>query len=147
MQSRAGDGEMTNLSASFRSGRFFWSHGKPETSTYLIEQSQLDGSDRSVLVVCTELAASLAMDFDAERLYFAYDKSIQYVDLRTRKVERVLLTEDGLISGVTVYKEAIYYGDVAENTIRYCDKTDCGSGEKSVVLRNNSRECQRDVSV
>lgn len=129
-----------NVSLSFRSGHLYWSHGKPETNTYLIEASRLDGSDRSVLVVCSELAASLAMDFATRRLYFAYEKSIQYVDLQTRKVVRVLQSEEGHISGVTVYKEEIYYGDVAENTIRYCDKTDCGAGEKSVVLRNNSRE-------
>lgn len=124
------------ISSPRHSGQLYWSHGKHDTNTYLIENSRLDGTGRTVLVNCTELANSLAMDFATNRLYFVYNRSIAFVDLVTRHVFVVLSTDTGELTGVTVYKDRIYYGDASDNTIRHCEKTACSA---SIVLRNNSR--------
>lgn len=70
------------------SGQMYFSHMDDRTSTYLIEQSALDGSGRHVLVNCSEAATSLSIDFNSRRLYYAYKETgtISYVDLETRKV-------------------------------------------------------------
>lgn len=66
----------------------YYSHIKNETKLYLIETCALDGSNRRVLVNCTEPADSLAMDVLNRRLYFVYTDSgaILYVDLQTNAV-------------------------------------------------------------
>lgn len=116
----------------------YWSHKRDETKSYLIESSALDGSNRQVLINCTDPADSLAMDFTAGRLYYVYEQSgaILYVDLKTKVVQEILVPGTGFkISSVTVYKDDIYFAEIADDTIRKCSKNDCKTSE---VLRNST---------
>lgn len=72
----------------FFSGNMYWSHKKEDTKSYIIESSSLDGSNRAVVMNCSDPAESLSMDYQSGRLYFVYSESgaILYVDLNTKAV-------------------------------------------------------------
>lgn len=141
MRTQQSHNQTIQFSPPKKSGQLYWSHVKRETNTFLIESSALDGSDRRVLVNCTEPALALAVDFAEQRLYFVYERTISYVSLAATAgstgVVVVLSLDAGALSSVTVFENRIYYSDIEADTIRFCDKSKC---DDSAVLRNNSRE-------
>lgn len=70
-------------------GRMYFAHNEEKSNSYRIESAALDGSERNIIVNCTELVDSLTIDFLNNRLYFVYKNAgeIFYFDLTSRTVK------------------------------------------------------------
>lgn len=68
----------------------YFAHNEEKTNSYRIESAALDGSERTIIVNCTELVDSLTIDFPDNRLYFVYKNagSIFFLDLTTKTVNQ-----------------------------------------------------------
>lgn len=66
----------------------FFAHNEEKSNSYRIESAALDGSERNIIVNCTELVDSLTIDFPDNRLYFVYKNAgtIFYFDLTSKTV-------------------------------------------------------------
>lgn len=66
----------------------YWSHKNELNSTYCIESSLLDGTERQLLAITEEPAESLSFDFTSNRIYFVYKirRGIVFYDLAKEKV-------------------------------------------------------------
>ncbi|XP_068084350.1 prolow-density lipoprotein receptor-related protein 1 [Anabrus simplex] len=120
-------------------GKLYWSH--LHDNQHAVEQSNMDGSNRTVLTTSRDnhlLAApqSLAMDLDSWRLYWVNVESftIQYYDFATQLVQTVQLRE-GQKSAVVAYGGMIYYADQSDMAIHVANKT---TGGDDTILRNNT---------
>lgn len=71
----------------------YFAHNEEKSNSYRIESAALDGSERTIIVNCTELVDSLTIDFPDNRLYFVYKYagSIFYLDLASNTVNLPLV--------------------------------------------------------
>lgn len=118
----------------------YWIHSERDSELWLIEQSNLDGSSRSVIVQHNKTLLSLTTDFDSQRLYYVYDNSgIAYYDIaRKIVVEALQSSEIMTISSVTVYNGSIYFPENIQSAIMSCGKDSCYN---MTSVRTNTSEC------
>ncbi|XP_067627209.1 prolow-density lipoprotein receptor-related protein 1 isoform X1 [Eurosta solidaginis] len=122
-------------------GKMYWIHSERDSKLWLIEQSNLDGSDRSIIFQHNKTLLSLTMDFDSERLYYVYDNSgIAYYDIVQKSVVETLPSSDVMtISSVTVYNGSIYFPENIQSVIMSCEKDSCQNMNN---LRKNTKSVQ-----
>lgn len=125
----------------YNSGKLYWISSARNSQSWEIEQSNLDGSERSIVFKHNQTLASLTMDFDAMRLYYVYDNSgISYYDITTRTIQVVLASSNVMtISAVTVYNGTLYFPENIQSVIMSCDKDKCAEYS---ILRKNTKSIQ-----
>lgn len=112
-------------------GKLYFSHENSNGTTFIIEQSSLDGSQRKILLNSSQPIGSLTADLDSNRLYFIRKQTggIDYLDLTSNNVHEVVQPEKKgsykKIDGITIHKDIIYFAENANYTIEKCDKTTC----------------------
>ncbi|XP_030387623.1 low-density lipoprotein receptor-related protein 1 [Scaptodrosophila lebanonensis] len=108
-------------------GKMYWIHSKHDATLWQLEQANLDGSGRSVIYEHDNSLQSLTMDFDSQRLYYAYDNSgIAYYDIPRNETHKVLVASQiTSISSVTVYNGTLYFPENIQSVIMHCEKEQC----------------------
>jgi len=105
----------------------YWIHATQDHTLWQLEQSNLDGSGRLVIHQHNNSMQSLTMDFDSQRLYYAYDNSgIAYYDIPKNETHLVLVASQiTLISSLTVYNGTLYFPENIQSAIMHCEKEQC----------------------
>lgn len=129
------------LSVKIHSGKLYWISSSRNLQNWQIEQSNLDGSERSVIYEHNKTLASLTMDFDSMRLYFVYDNSgISYYEIASKEIHIVVASSKVMtISAVTVYNGTLYFPENIQGVIMSCDKNACAEYS---ILRKNTKKIQ-----
>ncbi|XP_002138212.3 prolow-density lipoprotein receptor-related protein 1 isoform X1 [Drosophila pseudoobscura] len=122
-------------------GKMYWIHSAPDASLWQLEQSNLDGSGRLLIYEHEHTLQSLTMDFDAQRLYYAYDNSgIAYYDIPKNETHKVLVASQiTSISSLTVYNGTLYFPENIQSVIMHCEKEACSNMS---FLRVNTKSIQ-----
>jgi len=126
----------------FCSGKMYWIHSASDGSMSQLEQSNLDGSSRSLIYQHENNLQSLTMDFDSQRLYYAYDNSgIAYYDIPRNETRKVLVASPiTSISSLTVYNGTLYFPENIQSVIMQCEKEACSN--MSYLRVNTSKRIQ-----
>lgn len=105
----------------------YWIHSTHDSTLWQLEQSNLDGSERMVIHDHNNSMQSLTMDFDSQRLYYAYDNSgIAYYDIPKNETHIVLSASPiTSISSLTVYNGTLYFPENIQSVIMHCEKEQC----------------------
>ncbi|XP_034653858.1 prolow-density lipoprotein receptor-related protein 1 isoform X1 [Drosophila subobscura] len=122
-------------------GKMYWLHSAPDASLWQLEQSNLDGSGRLLIYEHENALQSLTMDFDSQRLYYAYDNSgIAYYDIPRNETHKVLVASQiTSISSLTVYNGTLYFPENIQSVIMHCEKEACSNMS---FLRVNTKSIQ-----
>lgn len=107
----------------------YWIHSTSDGNLSQLEQSNLDGSGRVLIYEHESSLQSLTMDFDSQRLYYAYDGSgIAYYDIPRNETRKVLVASQiTSISSLTVYNGTIYFPENIQSVIMQCEKESCSN--------------------
>lgn len=141
-------------------GILYWSSVKNDIN--IIEQSRMDGSDRSTLVgqrdqpllhspasknklirekfqeIKQHFFVGLVYDLTTDRLYWVNveSNSVQFYEFKTRNIVTILVRDsNGRPTSVVPYDGLIYYADQEDQAIH---KADMSTGKNDTVLRNNT---------
>ncbi|XP_043066692.1 low-density lipoprotein receptor-related protein 1 isoform X1 [Drosophila bipectinata] len=122
-------------------GKMYWIHSTSDGNLSQLEQSNLDGSGRVLIYEHENSMQSLTMDFDSQRLYYAYDGSgIAYYDIPRNETRKVLVASQiTSISSLTVYNGTLYFPENIQSVIMQCEKEACSNMS---FLRVNTKSIQ-----
>ncbi|XP_023030772.1 low-density lipoprotein receptor-related protein 1 [Drosophila willistoni] len=122
-------------------GKLYWIHSSAHGELSQLEQANLDGSGRQLIYEHANILQSLTMDFDSQRLYYAYDLSgIAYYDIVKNETHKVLVASQiTSVSSLTVYNGSLYFPENIQSVIMHCEKEACSNMS---FLRVNTKSIQ-----
>lgn len=124
------------------SGLLYFTHENGNGTTFIVEKSALDGSNRKVLLTSTAPIGSLTTDLESNRLYFVRKQTgaVEYLDLASPSEHHEVVPSEKLVLGykkiesITIYKDTVYFAETTDSKIEKCDKTTC---ENRTTVRLN----------
>ena len=110
-----------------------------------MERSALDGADRTTYLPDVGRVSGLAIDFDADRLYWANldHRTIESVDLASGGDRRLVVAGLERPYGLTLFRDFIYWTDQGTRTIERAHKV---TGQNRTRIQYTSADVM-DISV